>query len=207
MKNDKTTYQLVNDLEAGVSLIEPRPAWKLLGYSLRMPSNINNICRDFIPGNQATCLFSGENSTNKILAAELIAKELKLKLYRIDLSVVVSEYIGETEKNLGRIFDRAKDSGCILFFDEADALFGKRTQVSDTHDRFANTETGYLLQRIGEYSGIAILATNQNDNLDKGFVQRIQFVVKFSPLVRKRRKSVVKFLERVRKGRARHLKS
>jgi len=197
-------HQLANDFEGGVSFIKPRATWKLLGYHSRMPNNFNNIYRDFIPGKRAACLFCGENSTSKILAAELISKELKLKLYRIDLSAVVSQYIGETEKNLGHIFDRAKDSGYILFFDEADALFGKRTEVSDTHDRFANTETGYLLQKMDEYRGIAILATNQNHKLDDDFVSRMQFVVKFPFLGSKRKQIVVTFLERDWRARTRH---
>ena len=105
-------------------------------------------------------LFAGESGTGKTMAAEVIANELGLLLYRIDLSAVVSKYIGETEKNLRRLFDAAEDGGAILFFDEADALFGKRSEVKDSHDRYANIEINYLLQRMESYRGLAILATN-----------------------------------------------
>ena len=105
-------------------------------------------------------LFAGESGTGKTMAAEVIANDLRLLLYRIDLSAVVSKYIGETEKNLRRLFDAAEDGGAILFFDEADALFGKRSEVKDSHDRYANIEINYLLQRMESYRGLAILATN-----------------------------------------------
>ena len=107
-----------------------------------------------------SALFAGESGTGKTMAAEVIADELGLDLYRIDLSAVVSKYIGETEKNLRRLFDAAEDGGAILFFDEADALFGKRSEVKDSHDRYANIEINYLLQRMEAYRGLAILATN-----------------------------------------------
>ena len=105
------------------------------------------------------------------MAAEIIAGELGLELYKIDLSTVVSKYIGETEKNLSRIFAEAETSNAILFFDEADALFGKRSEVKDSHDRYANIEIGYLLQRMEEYEGVVILATNFRKNIDEAFVQ------------------------------------
>jgi hypothetical protein len=106
------------------------------------------------------------------MAAEVIAAELHLPLYRIDLSQVVNKYIGETEKNLRRLFDAAEDGGAILFFDEADALFGKRSEVKDSHDRYANIEVSYLLQRMEAYRGLAILTTNLKDNLDPAFLRR-----------------------------------
>jgi hypothetical protein len=124
-------------------------------------------------------LFCGASGTGKTLAAEVIAHELHLELYRIDLSGVVSKYIGETEKNLAKIFHEAESSNAILFFDEADALFGKRTQISDAHDRYANIETSYLLQRMEEYEGMAILATNLRDNMDEAFTRRLRFIVEF----------------------------
>ncbi|GJD15061.1 AAA ATPase central domain protein [Rivularia sp. IAM M-261] len=124
-------------------------------------------------------LFAGESGTGKTMAAEVIANELRLNLYRIDLSAVVSKYIGETEKNLRRLFDAAEDGGAILFFDEADALFGKRSEVKDSHDRYANIEINYLLQRMEAFRGLAILATNMRNALDNAFVRRLRFIVNF----------------------------
>ncbi len=126
-----------------------------------------------------SALFSGESGTGKTLAAEVLASTLELDLYRIDLSGVVNKYIGETEKNLRRLFDAAEESGAILFFDEADALFGKRSEVRDSHDRYANIEVNYLLQRIEGYQGLAILATNMRSALDTAFLRRLRFVVTF----------------------------
>jgi SpoVK/Ycf46/Vps4 family AAA+-type ATPase len=126
-----------------------------------------------------SALFAGESGTGKTMAAEVIANDLALDLYRIDLSAVVNKYIGETEKNLRRVFDAADDGGAILLFDEADALFGKRTEVRDSHDRYANLEVNYLLQRMESYRGLAILATNLKDSLDKAFMRRLRFVVDF----------------------------
>jgi hypothetical protein len=124
-------------------------------------------------------LFAGESGTGKTMAAEVIANELELSLYRIDLSAVVSKFIGETEKNLRRLFDAAEDGGAILLFDEADALFGKRSEVKDSHDRYANIEINYLLQRMEAYRGLAILATNMKSALDSAFLRRLRFVVNF----------------------------
>ena len=126
-----------------------------------------------------SALFTGESGTGKTMAAEVVANHLGLALYRIDLSAVVSKYIGETEKNLRRLFDAAEDGGAILFFDEADALFGKRSEVRDSHDRYANIEINYLLQRIESYRGLAILATNMKGALDPAFMRRLRFVVNF----------------------------
>ncbi len=124
-------------------------------------------------------LFSGPPGTGKTMAAEVIANELNLDLYKIDLSTVVSKYIGETEKNLESIFNEAESSNAILFFDEADAIFGKRSEVKDAHDRYANIEISFLLQRMERYNGIVILATNLRANLDDAFTRRLQFVVDF----------------------------
>ena len=126
-----------------------------------------------------SALFAGDSGTGKTMAAEVIANELRLNLYRIDLSAVVSKYIGETEKNLRRLFDAAEDGGAILFFDEADALFGKRSEVRDSHDRYANIEINYLLQRLEAYRGLAILATNMKNALDGAFTRRLRFIVNF----------------------------
>ena len=132
-----------------------------------------------------SALFAGASGTGKTMAAEVLAAELRLDLYRIDLRRVVSKYIGETEKNLRRVFDAAEDSGAILLFDEADALFGKRSEVKDSHDRYANIEVSYLLQRMEAYRGLAILTTNLKSALDPAFLRRIRFVVAV-PLPRRR---------------------
>ena len=126
-----------------------------------------------------SALFSGASGTGKTMAAEVLANELALDLYRIDLSAVVSKYIGETEKNLRRVFDTAEETGAILLFDEADALFGKRTEVKDSHDRYANIEVSYLLQRMEAYAGLAILTTNFRSAMDPAFLRRIRFIVNF----------------------------
>jgi hypothetical protein len=126
-----------------------------------------------------SALFSGASGTGKTLAAEVLANDLQLDLYRIDLSAVVSKYIGETEKNLRQVFDAAEDGGALLLFDEADALFGKRAEVKDSHDRYANIEVGYLLQRMEAYRGLAILTTNLKSTLDKAFQRRLRFSVHF----------------------------
>jgi len=130
-------------------------------------------------GKGLSVLFSGPPGTGKTMAAEVLAGDLELDLYKVDLSGVVSKYIGETEKNLARIFAEAQTSNSILFFDEADALFGKRTEVSDAHDRYANIETSYLLQKMEEYEGVVILATNLRQNMDEAFTRRIRFIVEF----------------------------
>jgi hypothetical protein len=126
-----------------------------------------------------SALFAGVSGTGKTMAAEVLAGELCLDLYRIDLAGLVSKYIGESEKNLRRVFDAAEDSGAILLFDEADALFGKRSEVKDSHDRYANIEVSYLLQRMEAYRGLAILTTNLKGALDSAFLRRIRFVVQF----------------------------
>ncbi|MBZ0310552.1 MAG: ATP-binding protein, partial [Anaerolineae bacterium] len=130
-------------------------------------------------GKGISALFTGAPGTGKTMAAEVIAHTLKLDLYRIDLSGVVSKYIGETEKNLNRIFDAAENTSAILFFDEADALFGKRSEVRDSHDRYANIEISYLLQKMETYEGITILATNLRQNMDEAFLRRLAFIVHF----------------------------
>ena len=126
-----------------------------------------------------SALFAGPSGTGKTMAAEVLAADLQLDLYRIDLSAVVSKYIGETEKNLRRVFDAAEAGGAILLFDEADALFGKRSEVKDSHDRHANIEVSYLLQRMEAYRGLAILTSNLKDALDSAFLRRLRFIVDF----------------------------
>ncbi|MFN9557666.1 MAG: ATP-binding protein [Dolichospermum sp.] len=131
-------------------------------------------------GKGLNALFSGAPGTGKTMAAEVIAQDLQLDLYKIDLSQIVSKYIGDTEKNLSQVFDAATNSNAILLFDEADALFGKRSEVKDARDRYANMETSYLLQKMEEYAGIAILTTNFRHNLDEAFTRRLRFIIEFS---------------------------
>jgi hypothetical protein len=132
-----------------------------------------------LPSTGIVALFAGVSGTGKTLAAEVVAGELGLDLYKVDLSAVVSKYIGETEKNLERIFGAAAAGDLVLFFDEADALFGKRSEVADAHDRYANIEVAYLLQRLESYDGLVILATNLQRNIDQAFLRRISVAVDF----------------------------
>ena len=124
-------------------------------------------------------LFAGPSGTGKTLAAEVIAADLGVEVYKVDLANMVSKYIGETEKNLSAIFDAAEASSVALFFDEADALLGRRSEVSDAHDRYANIEVAYLLQRLERYDGLAIMATNLLRNIDPAFLRRIHVIVEF----------------------------
>jgi hypothetical protein len=133
--------------------------------------------KKLVRGRGVTALFAGPSGVGKTMAAEVIASELSLDLCRIDLSGVISKYIGETERNLKRVFDAAEAGGAVLFFDEADALFGKRSEVKDSHDRYANIEVSYLLQRMEAYRGLAILATNLKSHLDAAFLRRLRYVV------------------------------
>jgi SpoVK/Ycf46/Vps4 family AAA+-type ATPase len=130
-------------------------------------------------GKGLSALFAGESGTGKTMAADIIAGELGQDLYKIDLSMLVSKYIGETEKNLNRVFSEAETSNAILFFDEADAIFGKRSEVKDSHDRYANIEISYLLQRMETYDGVVILASNLRGNLDEAFTRRLHYIVEF----------------------------
>ncbi len=137
------------------------------------------VGRKLVPSGGVAVLFAGPPGTGKTMSAEVIAGDLGLDLYKIDLSSIVSKYIGETEKNLEQLFTEAESSNAILFFDEADALFGKRSEVRDAHDRYANIEISYLLQRMEAYAGVTILATNLRANLDEAFTRRLQFAVDF----------------------------
>jgi hypothetical protein len=183
-------------LEALAERLEPKAGWDDLVVSDEVAGLLRQIAsqvreryrvyeewgyaRQTSRGLGISALFAGESGTGKTTAAEVIANELQLDLLRIDLSAVVSKYIGETEKNLRRLFDGAERGGAILFFDEADALFGKRSEVKDSHDRYANIEINYLLQRMEAFSGLAILATNMRTALDHGFMRRLRFVVSFA---------------------------
>jgi SpoVK/Ycf46/Vps4 family AAA+-type ATPase len=137
------------------------------------------FARKLSSGRGVNALFHGHPGTGKTMAAEVVARELQLDLYKIDLAGVVSKYIGETEKNLDRIFSAAEEANAILLFDEADALFGKRSQVRDSHDRYANLEVSYLLQKMEQYEGASILATNLRQNLDDAFLRRLTFTIQF----------------------------
>ncbi|HJA49138.1 MAG TPA: ATP-binding protein [Candidatus Agathobaculum intestinipullorum] len=130
-------------------------------------------------GRGVSVLLHGPPGTGKTMAAQVLANDIGMELYRVDLSQVVDKYIGETEKNLARIFDSAQKSNVILFFDEADALFSKRTEVTSSNDRHANAETAYILQRIETYDGMTILATNLSNNFDPAFMRRITYTVRF----------------------------
>jgi len=185
--------QCKNKLIALANKIKPNYTWK----DIILPKNIlqqlhaicdqvnykNKVYRDwgfdqkFSLGKGVSALFSGPSGTGKTMAAEILANDLQIDLYKIDLSRVVSKYIGETEKNLDKVFQEAENSSAILFFDEADALFGKRSEVRDAHDRYANIEIGYLLQKMEEYEGICILATNLKKNIDDAFLRRLHFIV------------------------------
>src|SRR5471032_46711 len=182
-------------LDELVQRIEPRAAWD----DLVLPDAQRQTLRDILVqvrerptvyqqwgfagqgtrGLGLVALFAGSSGTGKTMAAEVLASTLKLDLYRVDLSAVVSKYIGETEKNLRLVFDAAEAGGAILLFDEADALFGKRTEVKDSHDRHANIEVSYLLQRIEAYPGLAILTSNLKESLDTAFLRRLRFIVQF----------------------------
>jgi ATP-dependent 26S proteasome regulatory subunit len=166
-------------------IVLPAPEKALLRQIADQVAQRNRVYQDWgferkmSRGFGVSALFAGESGTGKTMAAEVLANHLRLDLYRIDLSAVVSKYIGETEKNLRRLFDAAEAGGIILFFDEADALFGKRSEVKDSHDRYANIEVNYLLQRMESFSGLAILASNMKSALDGAFLRRLRFVVSF----------------------------
>ena len=141
---------------------------------------VHNKLSGILRSLQHKIIFSGSGKTNKMHAAKFLAKSSGKELYRVDLSALVSKYIGETEKNLEELFASAEEKSWILFFDEADALFGKRTSVRDSHDKYANQQVVYLLQRIEAYKGLAILSLNETDNIDEGLLKRIHPVVDFS---------------------------
>jgi SpoVK/Ycf46/Vps4 family AAA+-type ATPase len=137
------------------------------------------MAQRFPDGGGLKVLFSGASGTGKTMTASVLAQDLGLDLFRIDLSGIVSKYIGETEKNLDEIFRAARSSNAILFFDEADALFGKRSEVKDAHDRYANIEVAYLLQKMEEYDGVVILASNLSKNIDQAFSRRMHYSIEF----------------------------
>ena len=187
--------QCGHDLATLAQKIEPLYTWTDIVLPGDALAQLREICQRVVYGHRVlhewgfgrklslgkgiNALFAGPSGTGKTMAAEIVANELQLDLYKIDLSSVVSKYIGETEKNLDRIFAAAENANAILFFDEADALFGKRSEVRDSHDRYANIEISYLLQKMEEYEGITIMATNLRQNLDESFVRRLAFTIHF----------------------------
>jgi SpoVK/Ycf46/Vps4 family AAA+-type ATPase len=165
-------------LESLVERIDPRSRLKSGGLTDAVRRELAPLLVGKASG---VALFHGPSGTGKTLAALAIARELDVQVFRIDLSRVVSKYIGETEKNLAAVFAEAEQSGAVLLFDEADALFGKRSDVRDSHDRYANAEVSYLLQRIEAFGGLAILTTNARQNIGDAFMRRLRFVLEFPP--------------------------
>jgi SpoVK/Ycf46/Vps4 family AAA+-type ATPase len=176
---NKPTHQPAIDLPGMVRIVQSAVTWEQLNHAPDAMLGLKNICQEFKPGQSLMCLFSGERGTGQTLAAQAIARQLGKPLMHVDLAAVVSKYIGETEKNLNRIFEAAQRQDAVLFFDEADALFGKRTDVKDSHDRYANIDTNYLLQRIEAFEGLVILASNVRPAPDSAFVRRIRHVIDF----------------------------
>ena len=190
-----TRMQSGQDLNGLARKITPKHTWENIILPKNQLQQLGEICNQvkyhhlvcnqwgfdqtLSLGKGINVLFAGSPGTGKTMAAEIIAHELQLDMYKIDLSQIVSKYIGETEKNLERIFTSAENSNAILLFDEADALFGKRSEVKDAHDRYANLEVAYLLQKMEEYEGITILTTNLRQNLDEAFTRRIRFIIEF----------------------------
>ena len=142
---------------------------------------MNEHLRQLVEARRGVALFHGPSGTGKTMAAVVIARELGTNLLRVDLASVISKYIGETEKHLDAVFNDAERSGSVLLIEEADALFGKRSEVKDSHDRYANIEVSYLLQRIEAFSGLVILTTNTRQNIDEAFLRRLRFVIEFPP--------------------------
>jgi SpoVK/Ycf46/Vps4 family AAA+-type ATPase len=176
------TTETPDPLTSLAQKIESRATLETIPLAESQRQTLKEISMHARDNRETIVLFAGVNGTGKTIAAEVIAVGLKRDLYRVDLSKIVSKYIGETEKNLSRLFNAAESAGAILFFDEADALFGKRSEVKDSHDRYANIEVGYLLQQLEAFNGIAILATNnEEDDTDDTFRRRIRFIVDFPP--------------------------
>jgi len=187
--------QAQHGLEKKAARIQPKYEWDDIILPDEQKEQLRNACnqmkyrsivygqwgfeRKLAYGKGLSMLFAGPPGTGKTMSAQAVAKELQLELYKIDLSQIISKYIGETEKNLHEIFHEARLSNAILFFDETDALFGKRSEVKDSHDKYANIETAYLLQKMEEYEGISVLATNLLGNIDEAFIRRINYIIKF----------------------------
>jgi SpoVK/Ycf46/Vps4 family AAA+-type ATPase len=176
---DMPTRQPAMGLPGAMQIVKPNLTLEQLNLAPDTLLGLKNICQDFKSGHKPLCLFAGNRGAGQSLAAQAIASQLGKPLMHVDLAAVVSKYIGETEKNLNRIFDSAEMQDAVLFFDDADALFGKRTEVKDSHDRYANIDTNYLLQRIEAFQGLVILASSMKLALDSPFVRRIRHVIDF----------------------------
>ncbi len=200
--------QVVSDLEEQASLIHAKYDWKDLVLPEEEKTMLMNACdqitykhivynnwgfeKRLAYGRGVSMLFAGPPGTGKTMAARVVAKALGIEIYKVNLSQIMSKYIGETEKNLNVLFDEAKKSNVILFFDETDALFGKRTEVKDSHDKNANLETSYLLQKMEEYDGVTVMSTNYLENIDAAFFRRISYVIHFPFPNEKSRKEIWK---------------
>ena len=178
-KDQKIKMATQQNLQGVARHNKPATTWEQLASTQAPVAELRNISIDYRTGRGAMYLFAGASGTGKTMAAEVIARELGKDLLRVDLSAVVSKYIGETEKNLNSVFAAASHDDVVLLFDEADALFGKRSAVKDSHDRYANLETSYLLQRMETFSGVAILATNAKPDIDAPFLRRFRYVIDF----------------------------
>ena len=177
----KPTLQHPVDMTDLVRITKPAVASEQLNHATLALPGIKDICREFKFGHHLLCLFVGARGNGQTVAAQAIATQLGLTLMYADLAAVVNKYIGETEKTLNRIFDAAESPNVVLFFDEADALFGKRTEVQDSHGRYANLDTNYLLQRIEAFEGLVILASNTKPALDPALLRHFRHVIKFPP--------------------------
>ena len=167
--------------------VRAEATWNQLALPTAQLRQLRQIAGVMRRKGRATALFAGPSGTGKTMAVEALANRLRLPLHRIDLAQVVGKYIGETEKNLDKVFRAATNKNWILWFDEADALFGKRTRVKDSHDRYANVETSFLLERMEAYDGLVILTTNRKSAVDEAFTRRLRYVVEFpKPSGRKR---------------------
>ena len=195
MSKDKMHKDKLYHIEGLSKQIKFTATWEDMNLSQETITKLREICNQFkhrksmsrergfgknlFKDKGLTAIFSGPSDTDKTMAAEVISKELALDLIKVNLSSVVSKYIGETEKNLAKLFDKAERKHSILFFGEVDTLIEKRTELKDEHDRNANIEISYLLQRIEEYSGLVLLALNFKENLDSAFIRRISHIVEF----------------------------
>lgn len=176
MTDGSTRLSVSNDV---FRPIEPVATWRQLSSPQSTVKELREICRAYRPSTSLVGLFTGMDSKDQALSAEAIAGELGLQLLRIDLATVASKYIEETEANLKRLFDTAESAKAILYFDDADALFGKRSEVRDSHDRYANMEIDWLLQRLESCPCLAILSVSSKQALDNAFLRRMRFVIHF----------------------------